>query len=567
MPGRSGVTIESSQHAGIILQGYNKLRKSNYLLCDCTLLLNNSKYHVHKSLLAASSAFFKTLFSSEGSWKESGKSEIRLSQINEPAFEVLLEYVYTGVICLNNQNIAEIYAITDMLQFQHLKDICHDYLVSQICPSNSIGIWKHAVQFNDYELKRFAWEYILTNLSEVIYQSEFLEVDLDTLVFMLTFNSACEQELVYAAASQWLNNGNSQGIVKKMCLTVDEIMESVLHSASGIDLPCKNYSYCENESSPENCSFVPPEASLVVVGGYNQGLVMNCERLSPESRTWEKVISWGLSGANHYQWIGVLGVRIYALRGDTPILINTMVSMLTPQAAKQLQTAVLDTGWEHEATLPHDCSNFKFCVMNDYIFGCGITLEGTTSTEELCPPMKVCQYTPGSSSWNILMELESDARVFFQLESYRGQLLILGGMSITTQKAVPVFQAYNPATGGYEHLANMICPRCNFGTAVLDNHLFAVGGYGLDGALMHSVERYNFETNTWSHWIYLPSPRACMTCYALQGVIYCIGGEEYSNGTVSLQKVDTLMVILQEKKWMPASSLGQQRYYPSIITL
>lgn len=75
----------------------------------------------------------------------------------------------------------------------------------------------------------------------------------------------------------------------------------------------------------------------------------------------------------------MIGLRLYAIAGEGFTKINTVMSRLTEEATKQLRTDSLETGWEVEAMLPHDCSDMKFCVMDDCIYGfgsCGDTSNG-----------------------------------------------------------------------------------------------------------------------------------------------------------------------------------------------
>lgn len=559
MPGFSEIAVKSPHHAKHLLQGFCDLLKCNQF-CDCTLLLNDSKYLIHKSLFAASSAYFKALFTSSNSWRESGKLEIRLNGIPAQSFQSVVDFIYTGEIILNENMISEIYATADMLQFKHLKEICHDYLINQLCSSNCIGIWRHAKLYNNRQLQQFTWQYILIDFAEVKECSEFLEQNFVDLVSILSFvlksNEVSATQIIRAISIWLIRNGSVKSRERKLH-TLAEILKHLQSLKLG---PMVWFSdvLSSDIMCPHTHEKETYEKALVIVGGYNEGLVRTCERLCEDSLSWKNLTEWDLSGSNHYHWVGLIGVRIYAIAGSSPIKIDTVLSRLTVQAKKQLQSKVLGTDWEYEATAPHDCSNMRFCVMDNCIYGCGVVEESTK--------MQVCRYDPGSGTWDFLTELDSDPRVFFQLISYQGRLYILGGMSTAEEKALSLCEVYDPNSKTCEALSNMTHPRYHFGTTIMDVYMYAVGGYGIRDMLLRSVERYNFEEKNWSSYIYLPSPAASMVCCALQDKLFCIGGEGCANGGHSTLKTNAI-ALNARGRWTNLPLIHKPRLYCSTIHL
>jgi len=431
-----------------------------------------------------------------------------------------------------------------MLQIMHLKGICHDYLVSKICSSNVIEIWRHARQFSDTTLEEFASNFILENLNEICQDLEFPEMatnEKSTHSFQ-----HCNKEM------------------KSIQLTNDTDIEQIILS---IIQPCKDLAMSSSLLLEEKRnSFAGSETTLVTAGGYNNGLVRTCENFSSKSMTWTEATAWKLPEDGYCHWVGVVGVRLYAMIGSSPISVSTLVSILSPPAATHLHTRELVTSWEHEFTTPYDCSNMRFCVMSGNVYGCGMIVNSNSSLANANFPMQVCQYSTGNGQWDVLEKLEIKSSVFFQLDSYRGRLLVIGGLDALYQIPVTTFMAYCPKSGKVEKLPPLKQPRYNFGTAVFGNNLYAIGGYGLDGRLIHSVEKYDFDAGVWSNWIYLPYPRGGMACFITRGVLYCIGGEEYKDGTTTLE-VGTLVLKLSEEKWCSISSLVIPRILFNIFKL
>ena len=145
--------------------------------------------------------------------------------------------------------------------------------------------------------------------------------------------------------------------------------------------------------------------SLVVVGGYNAGMERTCEKFCETTDSWQ-VTDWDLSGCKYFHWVGVIGLRLYAIGGSRLTEINLVMSRLVERAAEQLLTNAFSRDWEYEITIPHDCSNMKFCVLNDCIYGCG----GITDTE-----FGICCYSPSDGSWEKITDFCSDLKVFFPI--------------------------------------------------------------------------------------------------------------------------------------------------------
>jgi N-acetylneuraminic acid mutarotase len=71
--------------------------------------------------------------------------------------------------------------------------------------------------------------------------------------------------------------------------------------------------------------------------------------------------------------------------------------------------------------------------------------------------------------------------------------------------------------------APMPTQRCYFGACVLDNKIYAIGGWNGSKSLA-VVEEYDPATNRWTIKRVMPQPRVCFCACALDGKIYAIGG-------------------------------------------
>ncbi len=73
-----------------------------------------------------------------------------------------------------------------------------------------------------------------------------------------------------------------------------------------------------------------------------------------------------------------------------------------------------------------------------------------------------------------------------------GLLYVVGGMSELGVELRTV-EAYNPVTQEWRQLARMATPRAYVGVAVLDDYIYAVGGWNEARRALRTAERYSIE--------------------------------------------------------------------------
>uniref|UniRef100_A0A8C2G6I6 Zinc finger and BTB domain containing 17 n=1 Tax=Cyprinus carpio TaxID=7962 RepID=A0A8C2G6I6_CYPCA len=103
-------------HSGKVLGQLNEQRQLG-LLCDCTFVVDGVDFKAHKAVLAACSAYFRTLFLDQ-------KDVVHLDISNAAGLEQVLEFMYTAKLTLNPQNIEDVLAVATFLQMQEIVNAC-----------------------------------------------------------------------------------------------------------------------------------------------------------------------------------------------------------------------------------------------------------------------------------------------------------------------------------------------------------------------------------------------------------------------------------------------------------
>ncbi|XP_034367883.1 kelch-like protein 42 isoform X1 [Arvicanthis niloticus] len=97
-------------------------------------------------------------------------------------------------------------------------------------------------------------------------------------------------------------------------------------------------------------------------------------------------------------------------------------------------------------------------------------------------------------------------------------LFIVGGYRITSQE-ISAAHSYNPITNEWLQVASMNQKRSNFKLVAVNLKLYAIGGQAVS-----NVECYNPEQDAWNFVAPLPNPLAEFSACECKGKIYVIGG-------------------------------------------
>ncbi|KAL1021104.1 hypothetical protein UPYG_G00008870 [Umbra pygmaea] len=106
-------------HSGKVLEQLNHQRQLG-LLCDCTFVVDGVDFKAHKAVLAACSAYFRTLFLDQ-------KEVVHLDISNAAGLGQVLEFMYTAKLRLSSQNVEDVVAVATFLQMQEIVNACSAY--------------------------------------------------------------------------------------------------------------------------------------------------------------------------------------------------------------------------------------------------------------------------------------------------------------------------------------------------------------------------------------------------------------------------------------------------------
>ncbi|NXY23422.1 ZBT8A protein, partial [Atrichornis clamosus] len=122
--------MEISSHQSHLLEQLNEQRKQD-LFCDCNILVEGKVFKAHRNVLFASSGYFKMLLSQSS--KETSQPTIATFEVFSPeTFMVILDFVYSGILCLTGQNVIEVMSAASYLQMTDILNVCKTFIKSSL---------------------------------------------------------------------------------------------------------------------------------------------------------------------------------------------------------------------------------------------------------------------------------------------------------------------------------------------------------------------------------------------------------------------------------------------------
>ncbi|KAI9912298.1 hypothetical protein PsorP6_009820 [Peronosclerospora sorghi] len=138
------------------------------------------------------------------------------------------------------------------------------------------------------------------------------------------------------------------------------------------------------------------------------------------------------------------------------------------------------------------------------------------------------------------------------------KIFVMGGTSSSSHHH-NTMETYDPETNGWIAMPSMNYRRSYLGAAVVDNFIYAVGGFN-GHAHLASVERFHPQKLQWEPVAPLLTGRSGLAVVALHGLVYAIGGYD---GKKHLKSVEVFNP--QTNEWSSIASMRYARNGPAAV--
>uniref|UniRef100_G1SG76 BTB domain-containing protein n=1 Tax=Oryctolagus cuniculus TaxID=9986 RepID=G1SG76_RABIT len=185
-------------------------RMENYLkekqLCDVLLIAGHLRIPAHRLVLSAVSDYFAAMFTNDV--LEAKQEEVKMEGVDPHALNSLVQYAYTGVLQLKEDTIESLLAAACLLQLTQVIEVCSNFLIKQLHPSNCLGIRSFGDAQGCTELLNVAHKYTMEHFIEVIKNQEFLLLPATEISKLLCSDdiNVPDEETIFHALMQWVGH-------------------------------------------------------------------------------------------------------------------------------------------------------------------------------------------------------------------------------------------------------------------------------------------------------------------------------------------------------------------------
>ncbi|XP_059120854.1 speckle-type POZ protein-like [Peromyscus eremicus] len=107
----------------------------NSQFTDCCLVVAGQEFWAHKAILAARSPVFRAMFQHD--MEESRKNCVEIPDLEPQVFKAMMDFIYTGTAPDLDSMADAILAAADKYGLEHLKFMCEDALLRNLCVENA----------------------------------------------------------------------------------------------------------------------------------------------------------------------------------------------------------------------------------------------------------------------------------------------------------------------------------------------------------------------------------------------------------------------------------------------
>jgi len=208
-------TIKSATHSEQLLTGVARLLSdTTHRHSDVQLKVGGNIFNCHKFVLALKCPYFEEkLFPSSSSSSPSASEQIVLNDVSADDFHKVLQFIYTGEMELNEENVENILRNADLMKLTELTKFCADYLTDTVSAKTCPRYWKIAEQMNLATLASSCKRQCLKEFEKIGSSSELSSLS-ETMVRELLEDDelVVESEVdVCETLMKWLNSQTQSG--------------------------------------------------------------------------------------------------------------------------------------------------------------------------------------------------------------------------------------------------------------------------------------------------------------------------------------------------------------------
>ncbi|XP_041374801.1 actin-binding protein IPP-like [Gigantopelta aegis] len=174
---------------------------------DIQVICNGETTTGSRLVLAALSPYFRAMFAS--GMTESRTGILKLPSVSLTVYQDILKMYFCKLNLINDENCMDILDAAEMMQLDHIKNLCNTYLKQTIVitPQNWLNWWRTLKVYNFLDLSKRALSCFIDNLADKtenviqLSKAELLEI-------ISKHDLNCKEDDILKVAMQWIEHNN-----------------------------------------------------------------------------------------------------------------------------------------------------------------------------------------------------------------------------------------------------------------------------------------------------------------------------------------------------------------------
>ncbi|TKS72839.1 Kelch-like protein 3 [Collichthys lucidus] len=593
-------------HTRKAFQMMNDLR-SKKMLCDVQLVAGSVEVPAHRVVLASCSPYFCAMFT--GDMSESKAHQVEIREVDGQTLRKLVDYIYTAEIEVTEDNVQVLLPAASLLQLMDVRQVCCEFLQSQLHPTNCLGIRAFADLHTCTQLLNQSHAYAEQHFTEVVQGEEFLGLSLqqvfEAMIAWIKHDKPARLEhmpklmehvrLPLLSRDYLVQIVEEEALIKNNNTCKDFLIEAMKYHL----LPADQRHLIKTDRTRPRTPISIPKV-MIVVGGQAPKAIRSVECYDFQEDRWYQVAD--LPSRRCRAGVVSMAGRVYAVGGFNSSLRERTVDVYD---------GVRDQ-WSAVASMQERRSTLGAAVLGDLLYAVG-GFNGSIGTHthththtsvlfllfpQLCLST-VEAFNYKTNEWTYVAPMNT-RRSSVGVGVVDGKLYAVGGYDGASRQCLSTVEEYDPVTDQWCYVADMSTRRSgagehthththtrvallilvqlldhimitliplteeqnNQGVGVLSGQLYAAGGH--DGPLVRkSVEVYDTQTNSWRLVCDMNMCRRNAGVCAINGLLYVIGGDD---GSCNLSSVEFYNPATDKWSLIP-TNMSNGRSYAGVAVI
>ena len=538
---------ERVEKSNQVLKYADESRKAG-ILTDVCIKAGRKNLPVHRLVLSSYSGYFRTMFLTE--MEERYAHTVTIKGVDETSLEALIEFIYTGKISINQEDVFDLLAASDYLQIDEAKQFCFDFLFDLISVETCFKVLNMADLYQNNNLLNETHIFIAKNFRKVSSQSDFKRQSKQNLIGLISRlnTNRVGERLVYDAIIGWVKYHESREDDFPevfQCLDLSRFSASFLAKTVSNDLLVVENHTCSNLVMKTLAMKLQERASnnptkILSIGGWETAskvfVVYNDDQKTYPALPYESFGHFSLK----------LDDFVYCIGGG---------SFLSPaNNVCRLKVNETDLKWEKVASM-----KFPRHYCDAAVYKSGIAVTGGTSLDA---GESVEFYNPSFNQW-LALPSTAKGKHFHSLVTCDECLFCLGGISDDGNRYLSSVEMLSDVNGIWRHVQSMQTPRSEFAAVNCMGTIYAIGGCNSEHNSMKSVEKYDSTLNKWVFVKEMNTERCGHSACVMQDEIFVVGGRNINNDVVyEIECYDPL-----NDNWSIVGNANEKLIYHSIVAI